>query len=303
MESLSYFFIYHYVDNFYLFRINKNNIFAPEINLNKNYMKKVILSALVIAGIFAVSCSKDDDKPAPSPAPEQKGVPTNQEAFSGSYKLGNAEEVKTHFTRVLYAVESNEKDAAPWNDAQIQHDGTDPQGNAVKTKRFQIVTKNVGAEIKTIDQLKAADQSAGKTMKSLTDGVKLFVEVPLDAQGKLLVDKAYVGNLGYKKVDDTQRVELKTPNEQIESIKFNLTRLELPVYNGVQPGNHEGASRYNEGYIKFELEASVRPNATVGFQKLVVKVDSPISVTQIRGKDKANKVAVIDPNVVNKNRK
>lgn len=276
-------------------------------------MKKVILSALIIGGLLAASCSKDDNKETPKPAPEQEGqkqvgqqenrVPTNQESFSGSYKFGDEAEVKTHFTRILVPVESNEKDPAPWNDAQIQHDGTDPQGNAVKTKRFQIVTKNIGAEIKTIDQLKANDQSLGKTMKTLTDGVKLFVEVPVDAQGKLLLDKAYVGNLGYKKVDDARRVELKNPNEQIESIKFKLTRLELPAYNGVQPGNHEGAARYYEGYIKFELEASVRPNATVGFQKLVVKVDSPISVTQIRGKDKANKVAVIDPNVVNKNRK
>ncbi len=276
-------------------------------------MKKVILSALIIGGLLAASCSKDDNKETPKPAPEQEGqkqggqqenrVPTNQESFSGSYKFGDEAEVKTHFTRVLIPVESKENDPAPWNDAQIQHDGTDPQGNAVKTKRFQIVTKNIGAEIKTIDQLKANDQAAGKTMKTLTDGVKLFVEVPVDAQGKLLLDKAYVGNLGYKKVADAQRVELKTPNEQIESIKFNLTKLELPVYKDVQPGNHEGASRYYEGYIKFELEASVRPSATVGFQKLVVKVDSPISVTQIRGKDKANKVAVIDPNVVNKNRK
>ena len=71
----------------------------------------------------------------------RKGVPTNQEAFSGSYKLGNAEEVKTHFTRVLYAVESNEKDAAPWNDAQLVYDSKDPQGNNVKVKRFQFVTK------------------------------------------------------------------------------------------------------------------------------------------------------------------
>ena len=115
-------------------------------------MKKVILSALVIGGLFAVSCSKDDDKPAP--APEQKGVPTNQEGFSGSYKLGNAEEVKTHFTRVLYAVESNEKDAAPWNDTQLVYDSKDPQGNNVKVKRFQFVTKNVGDNIKTIDELK-----------------------------------------------------------------------------------------------------------------------------------------------------
>ena len=258
-------------------------------------MKKVILSALVIGGIFAVSCSKDDDKPAPSPAPEQKGVPTNQEAFSGSYKLGNAEEVKTHFTRVLYAVESNEKDAAPWNDAQLVYDS--------KVKRFQFVTKNVGDNVKTIDELKAADEKAGKTMKSLTDGVKIFVEVPIDASGALQVNKAYVGNLGYKTKTDDKRVELTDPSVRIESIDFTLSRLETPAYKDVQPGNHEGASRYNEGYIKFNLTAKVRPNATAEFQTLVVKVDSPISVTQIRGKNVANRAVAISEVVIAKNRK
>lgn len=268
-------------------------------------MKKVILSALVIGGIFAVSCSKDDDKPAPAPtpAPEQKNVPTNQEAFSGSYKLGNAEEVKTHFTRVLYAVESNEKDAAPWNDTQLVYDSKDPQGNNVKVKRFQFVTKNVGDNIKTIDELKAADEKAGKTMKSLTDGVKIFVEVPIDASGALQVNKAYVGNLGYKTKTDDKRVELTDPSVQIESIDFTLSRLETPAYKDVQPGNHEGASRYNEGYIKFNLTAKVRPNATAEFQTLVVKVDSPISVTQIRGKNVANRAVAISEAVIAKNRK
>ena len=104
---------------------------------------------------------------------------------------------------------------------------------------------------KLLMSLKAADEKAGKTMKSLTDGVKIFVEVPIDASGALQVNKAYVGNLGYKTKTDDKRVELTDPSVQIESIDFTLSRLETPVYKDVQPGNHEGASRYNEGYIKF----------------------------------------------------
>lgn len=246
-------------------------------------MKKV-LSILALASVCsAVSFA----------LPSGESVSVSERAnkeFAGSFEAeGKKHNVK--FVRVLYAAEGSERADGSNDVTQLVFDSTDPQGNAVKVKRFQITAKNTG-----YDELQTTSDGDFK-MKSVEQGVKIHIEVPV-VNGELQLDKAYVGNLAYN--FGTRETRNMLTAETVSDIQLKLTRLELPAFGADSKPGDKGLV-YNAGYIQLELSSKAKHIDSDQIAAFTVSIDSPISVTHIRGKERSDRAVMIDTGVVSKN--
>lgn len=275
-------------------------------------MRKVFLLAVCVAFTTTafVSCGSDDNftkevkkpdpvQPSPDPEDPNKG---KQDLVKGEVKEGysgffTAEEKKQdlRFVRVLYAAEGSEKEGQSNSVKQLVFDSTDPQGKAVKVYRFQIVVKNTGYDkLQTDINAPGADYK----LKKLTEGAKLFIEVPVEG-GKMLLDKAYVGNLGYSTKDSGgERHQLAV--DEVSDLRLRVTKLKLPEFgSSAKPGDQ--GIKYNEGEISLEFLCKAKYQSVDKTGDFSVKINSKISVTHIRGAERADRAVAINPEIVSKN--
>ncbi len=197
----------------------------------------------------------------------------------------------TRFVRVLYAAEGSEKEGEGNSVKQLVFDSKDPQGNPVKVYRFQIVTKNTG-----YDEVQTTKEEDFK-LKKVENGAKIHIEVPIE-NGKAVLEKAYIGNLAYN-FGTRETRNILTP-ENVKDIDFKLTRLDLPVYGADRKPGDKGII-YNEGFISFTLTSKAKHISSEAVSDFKVKVNGPISITHIRGKERANLAVNIEEGIVKKN--
>lgn len=217
-------------------------------------------------------------------------------AFRGSindvgYFEAEGKKYSTKFVRVLYSGEGSEEEGKGDSVQQLLFDSKDPEGNAVKVYRFQVVAKNTGyTELQT-------SQDKDYKLKSVENGIKLHLEIPVE-KGKLLLDKAYVGNLAYN--FGTRETRHILTAENVSDIEFDLLRLELPVFgNDHKPGDK--GIIYNSGYIHLKLRSKARQIASDKISNFNAVIDGPISITHVRGKERAERAVTIDEGIVKKN--
>ncbi len=204
-------------------------------------------------------------------------------------------EGKTHstkFVRVLYAAEGSEKEGESNDITPLVYDSTDPKGNAVKVRRFQITAKNTG-----YDEVQTSQEEDYK-LKSVKEGIKLYVEVPVAADGSLELKKAYVGNAAYNFGTRETRHAL-TP-ETSSDFKINIKRLDLPNFNESNKPGDKGLI-YNQGFIELSFKAKAKHLASDQISDFTVNIKGPISITHIRGKERQDAAVVINPELVAKN--
>ncbi|RAV30889.1 hypothetical protein [Sinomicrobium soli] len=245
-------------------------------------MRKNFLSALT----FFMSCTMavpavntDND--------EKKNKPANAGWFRAE---GRKTDVK--FVRVLFAAEGSENEGESNDITQLVFDSTDPQGNAVKVYRFQVTAKNTG-----YDELQTTKDGDYK-LKQVKQGIKLHIEVPLE-NGTPQFDKAYVGNLAYN-FGTRETRHILTP-EAVSGIKLKISRLELPEFGaGSKPGDK--GIVYNDGYIKFKLSAEAKHIGSEQWSPFDISINAPISITHIRGRERADRAVSIDNGIVLKNK-
>lgn len=270
-------------------------------------MKKVFLmSFLAFASVLTISCSSDDNvieqqKPGGDDDDTQPGIPSDtslvpekvKDGFSGVFSA-EGKEIDTKFTRVLYAAEGSETEGESDDVTQLIFDSVDPKGNAVKVKRFQLLTKNTGAT--TIDELQSDDPK----MKQVINGAKLFIEIPVNTNGDLILEKAYVGNLGYTMNGGGDERHQVTA-EEVADLVLKIHTLNLPTFDASnKPGDK--AIKYGEGTISFEFTGKVKHQNSETRGDFNIKVHSTISVTHIRGAERASRAVAIDPAIVAKNK-
>lgn len=207
------------------------------------------------------------------------------------YFVAEGKKVSTKFVRVLYSAEGSEIEGESNDITQTLFDSKDPQGNAVQVYRFQIVAKNTG-----YDELQKTQDKDFK-LKEVENGVKLHIEVPVES-GKLLLEKAYIGNLAYNFGTRETRHILKA--EDVTDIKFDLKRLELPKFNSSAKPGDKGII-YNDGYISFTFSSKAKHLGSDQISKFIGAVEGPISITHIRGKERADRAVTIEEGIVKKN--
>ncbi len=197
----------------------------------------------------------------------------------------------TKFVRVLYAGEGSEEEGKGDSVQQLIFDSKDPKGNNVRVYRFQIVAKNTG-----YDELQTAQDKDYK-LKSVENGVKLHIEVPVE-NGKLLLDKAYVGNLAYN--FGTRETRHILTAENVSDIDLDLQQLELPVFGKKHKPGDKGII-YNTGYIRLKLASKAKHIASDQVSDFNAVIDGPVSITHVRGKERADRAVMIDEGIVKKN--
>lgn len=200
--------------------------------------------------------------------------------------------VEVKFVRVLYAAEGSERPGESNSVEQLVFDSKDPMGNAVKVYRFQITAKNTGYD--EVQQDKEEDFK----MKSVTEGVKLHIEVPLDASGNPQFDKAYVGNLAYN--FGTRETRHNLSAETVSDLKFKINKIDLPTF-GSQHKPGDNGIIYNQGFIDFTLSSKAKQIADDQVVAFNIHISGPITLTHVRGKERQNNAVSIDAGVVTKN--
>lgn len=197
----------------------------------------------------------------------------------------------TKFVRVLYAGEGSEEEGKGDSVQQLIFDSKDPQGKPVKVYRFQIVAKNTG-----YDELQTTQDKDYK-LKSVENGVKLHIEVPVE-NGRLQLDKAYVGNLAYN--FGTRETRHILTAENVSDIDLDLQRLELPVFGKEHKPGDKGII-YNAGYIQLKLSSKARHISSDAVSDFNAVIDGPVSITHVRGQERADRAVMIDEGIVKKN--
>lgn len=200
--------------------------------------------------------------------------------------------IEVKFVRVLYAAEGSERPGESNSVEQLVFDSKDPMGNAVKVYRFQITAKNTGYD--EVQQDKEEDFK----MKSVTEGVKLHVEVPLDASGNPQFDKAYVGNLAYN--FGTRETRHNLSAETVSDLKFKINKIDLPTFGSQHKPGDNGVI-YNQGFIDFTLSSKAKQIADDQVVPFNIHISGPITLTHVRGKERQNNAVSIDAGVVVKN--
>lgn len=200
--------------------------------------------------------------------------------------------VEVKFVRVLYAAEGSERPGESNSVEQLVFDSKDPMGNTVKVYRFQITAKNTGYD--EVQQDKEEDFK----MKSVTEGVKLHVEVPLDASGNPQFDKAYVGNLAYN--FGTRETRHNLSAETVSDLKFKINKIDLPTFGSQHKPGDNGVI-YNQGFIDFTLSSKAKQIADDQVVPFNIHISGPITLTHVRGKERQNNAVSIDAGVVAKN--
>lgn len=208
----------------------------------------------------------------------------------GSFEA-EGKKVNVKFVRVLYAGEGSERAGESNAVKQLVFDSKDPKGNAVKVYRYQITAKNTG-----YDEIQTSKEQDFK-MKSVTEGVKLHVEVPLE-NGQPRYDKAYVGNLAYN--FGTRETRHNLTGETVNNLKIVIKKLELPSFGTSHKPGDDGII-YNQGYIDLSLTSKAKYIGNDQVGDFNIEIKGPISLTHVRGKERSDRAVTIDEGVVNKN--
>ncbi|MCL7988188.1 hypothetical protein M8998_09590 [Sphingobacterium sp. lm-10] len=254
------------------------------------FSKQIVLLAcgLTLTAATAFAHGEDHDK---SPTNETTGIADKKAKDVGTFTA----EGKTHstkFVRVLYAAEGSEIEGQSNDITPVVYESTDPKGNAVKVRRFQITAKNTGYdEVQT-------DQSEDYKLKSVKEGIKLYIEVPVAADGTLDLKKAYVGNAAYNFGTHATRHAL-TP-ETSSDFKVKIKRLDLPKFDTSNKPGDKGLI-YNQGFIELAFKAKAKHLDSDQISDFTVDIKGPISITHVRGKEREEAAVVINPALVSKN--
>ena len=216
---------------------------------------------------------------------------TKSEDYVGFFEA-EGKRINVKFVRVLYAAEGSERPGESNSVEQLIFDSVDPQGNQVKVARFQITAKNTG-----YDEVQQ-DQEEDFKMKSVTEGVKLHVEIPLDASGQLQLDKAYIGNLAYN--FGTRETRHNLNGETVSNIDLNIKRLELPLFDDTRKPGDQGII-YNQGFIEFTMTSNAQYIGSDRVGDFNVSIKGPITLTHVRGKERQDNAVTINADVVNHN--
>lgn len=250
-------------------------------------MKKLGLT--IAAAIFlCASYTAEAKSTTANETPVETVLPA--EEYVGTFEA-EGKKIDVKFVRVLYAAEGSEREGEGNSVEQLIFDSKDPKGNAVKVYRYQIVAKNTGYdEVQT-------DQSEDYKLKSVAEGVKLHIEVPL-VNGVPQFDKAYIGNLAYN--FGTRETRHNLTAETISDIDFNIKRFELPQFGANHKPGDNGII-YNEGFIEFTMTSKAHYIGSDRIGDFNISVKGPISITHVRGKERQNNAVSIDSGVVDQN--
>ncbi|HLW50436.1 MAG TPA: hypothetical protein VKZ78_05640 [Sphingobacteriaceae bacterium] len=219
-------------------------------------------------------------------------VKANDDGESVGWFEAEGKKVEVKFVRVLYAAEGSERPGESNSVEQLVFDSKDPQGNAVKVYRYQITAKNTGYD--EVQQDKEADFK----MKSVTEGVKLHVEVPLDPNGNPQFDKAYVGNLAYN--FGTRETRHNLSAETVSNLNFKINNIDLPTFGAAHKPGDNGVI-YNQGFIDFTLSSKAKRLDSDQFVDFNIHISAPITLTHVRGKERQDNAVSIDAGVVAQN--
>lgn len=235
----------------------------------------------------AINAPENQSLSAQAPIVQQEESP-----YVGRF-TAEGKTVDVRFVRVIFAAEGSEK-AGESNDlTPLLFDSVDPSGKAVKVRRFQIVAKNTGYE-----DLQTSKEEDFK-LKQVTEGVKLHIEVPVE-NGQLLLNKAYVGNLAYN--FGTRETRNTLVPEHVNDIHVNFKKLVLPTFAADAKPGDQGIV-YHAGEIQLELSAKAKNIASDKVDDFKIAIDGEISITHIRGKERAHLAVNIEPGIVAKNKK
>ncbi|WP_166335506.1 hypothetical protein [Sphingobacterium chungjuense] len=254
------------------------------------FSKQLVLLAcgLTFTAATSFAHSEDHDK---TPANETTLTSDKKAKDVGTFTA----EGKTHstkFVRVLYAAEGSEIEGQSNDITPLVYESVDPKGNVVKVRRFQITAKNTGYdEVQT-------DQTQDYKLKTVKEGIKLYIEVPVAADGTMDLKKAYVGNAAYNFGTHETRHAL-TP-ETSSDYKIKIKRLDLPKFDASNKPGDKGLI-YNQGFIELSFKAKAKQLASDEISDFTVDIKGPISVTHIRGKERQDAAVVINPELVKKN--
>ncbi|MCL8001102.1 hypothetical protein M8994_23195, partial [Brucella sp. 21LCYQ03] len=142
------------------------------------------------------------------------------------------------------------------------------------------------------------DQSEDYKLKSAKEGIKLYIEVPVAADGTLDLKKAYVGNAAYNFGTHATRHAL-TP-ETSSDFKVKIKRLDLPKFDTSNKPGDKGLI-YNQGFIELAFKAKAKHLDSDQISDFTVDIKGPISITHVRGKEREEAAVVINPALVSKN--
>jgi len=223
--------------------------------------------------------------------PSELSSISSEKPFAGKF-TAEGKSVDVKFVRVLFAAEGSEKEGESNDLTPLVFDSVDPSGKAVKVRRFQVVAKNTG-----YDELQT-DKKEDFKMKKVTEGVKLHIEVPVE-NGQLQLQKAYIGNLAYN--FGTRETRNTLVPEHVSDIKLNFKKLELPTFpSTAKPGDN--GLVYHGGHISLELTSKAKNIGSDKIEAFKISIDGEISITHIRGKERAHLAVNIEPGIVAKNR-
>lgn len=246
-------------------------------------MKKISTMALIFVLIASLGTATAAGTNTPS---------TETPAENVGWFEAEGKKIEVKFVRVLYAAEGSERPGESNSVQQLVFDSKDPQGNAVKVLRYQITAKNTGYD--EVQQDKEEDFK----MKSVTEGVKLHIEVPLDGNGKPQFDKAWVGNLAYN--FGTRETRHNLSPATVSDLKLKINKIDLPVFGAAHKPGDNGVI-YNQGFIDFTLSSKAKQIADDQIVDFNIHISGPITLTHVRGKERQNNAVSIDEGVVGKN--
>lgn len=247
-------------------------------------MNRLKFTAILVAWLFSTTYAG-----AVTNNPTQKE--SVQQAYAGSFEA-EGKKIDVKFVRVIYAAEGSERPGESSSVKQLVFDSKDPRGRDVKVVRFQITAKNTG-----YDEVQQ-DKDEDFKMKSVTEGVKLHVEVPLDRHGNLQLNRAYVGNLAYN--FGTRETRHLLTGETVSNIKLDIKQLDLPEFGPAhKPGDY--GTIYHAGYIELTLTSKAKYIDSDQVGDFNVHIKSPITLTHVRGAERQNNAVNIDEAVVKQN--
>lgn len=251
-----------------------------------NQIKTTFVIAALLGGVFSVQAN--------DPVLSSIGIstaPLQKTGYVGAFEA-EGRKIDVKFVRVIYAAEGSELPGESNSVKQLVFDSKDPRGNPVKVVRFQITAKNTGYD--EVQQEKDEDFK----MKSVTEGVKLHVEVPLDRRGRLQLDRAYVGNLAYN--FGTRETRHNLGPETVSDLKLTIKQLDLPSFGPAHKPGDFGVI-YNQGFIDLTLTSKAKHVSSDRISDFNVEIKGPITLTHVRGAERQDNAVSIDPGVVGHN--
>lgn len=243
-------------------------------------MKKTVTATSFCALILLLFC-----------LPASAQIPQPIAAGNVGVFTAEGKSVQVKFVRVLYAAEGSEIEGESNSVKQLLFESQDPQGNAVQALRFQIVAKNTG-----YDELQTT-LDADYKLKSVTEGIKLHVEIPV-IDGEMQLNRAYITNMAYN--FGTRETRHLVSAEDAENINLKINKLELPAF-GAQHKPGDKGIQYDTGFVELLLNAQVKHMEGDQMDDFMVTISSPISITHVRGQERSDRAVTVDPDLIRKN--